>query len=53
LKDSVNALVVAEKGPDLGVSYILDHCMDSEEDIKSYGQWNVKMNHASEKFMEV
>ncbi len=34
MKDSVNALVVAEKGPGLGVAYILDHCLDSEEDIK-------------------
>jgi hypothetical protein len=52
LKQSVNALVVADKGTGLGVAYILDHCMESEEDVKSYGQWNVKMKHASEKAME-
>jgi hypothetical protein len=36
LKQSVNVLVVAEKGPGLGAAYILDHCMDSGEDIKIY-----------------
>jgi predicted TIM-barrel fold metal-dependent hydrolase len=51
--ESVNALVVAEEAPGLGVDYILDHCMDSEEDIKIYGQWYNKMMHASERAMEV
>jgi hypothetical protein len=34
LKQSVNALVVAEEAPGLGPDYIQDHCVDNEEDIK-------------------
>jgi hypothetical protein len=52
-KESVNALVVAEEAPGLGSDYILDHCMDSEEDRKIYGQWYNKMMHASERAMAV
>ncbi len=52
-RQSVNALVVAEEGPGLGMAYILDHCMESGEDIKSYVQWYKKMNYASEKAMEI
>jgi hypothetical protein len=39
LKQSVNALVVAEKAPGLGADYILDHFMDNAEDIKCNRQW--------------
>ncbi len=53
VRQCVNALVVAEEAPGLGVDYILDHFMDSEEDIKIYGQWYNKMMHASERAMAV
>jgi hypothetical protein len=52
-KQSVNALVVAEEAPGLGADYILDHCLESEEDIKGYGQWYDKMKHASERATEI
>jgi hypothetical protein len=52
-RESVNALVVAKEAPGLGADYILDHCMDSEEDIKNYGQWYDKMKYASDRAMEV
>ena len=52
-RQSVNALVVAEEAPGLGADYILDNCMDSDEDRQSYGQWYNKMQYASERAMEV
>ena len=53
LKESANALVVAEEALGLGADYILDHCMESEEDMKSYGQWYNRMRRASEKPAEI
>jgi hypothetical protein len=52
-RELVNALVVAEEAPGLGADYVVDHCMDSEEDIKNYGQWYDKMKYASDRAMEV
>jgi hypothetical protein len=36
-REPVNALFVAEEAPGLGTDYILEHCMDSDEDIKKNG----------------
>jgi hypothetical protein len=52
-RESVNALVVAQEAPGLGADYILDHCMESDEDIKNYAQWYNKMKYASDRAMEV
>jgi hypothetical protein len=42
-KESVNALVVAEEVPGLGLDYILDCCMNSDDDRKNFGPWYERM----------
>lgn len=51
--ESVNALVVSEEAPELGADYILEYCMDEEEERKSFGGWLDRMRHASGKAAEV
>jgi hypothetical protein len=46
-------LVVSEEASELGAVYMLEYCMDDEEDRKSFGEWLEKMQHASEKAAEV
>jgi hypothetical protein len=50
---SVTAVVVSEEAPELGADYILEYCMDAEEDRKTFGQWLDRMKHATEKATEV
>jgi hypothetical protein len=45
--ESVNALVVSEEAPELGAEYILEYCIDDEEDRKSFGEWLDEMQHAT------
>jgi hypothetical protein len=47
-KECVTAVVVADEVPGMGAEYILDNCLDDEEDRKSFGDWfdHMNMEHA-------
>jgi hypothetical protein len=53
IKQSVTAVVVAKEVPGLGAEYVLEHCMDSEEDRQSFGQWYDRMKYASDEIAKV
>ena len=38
-KECVTAVVVADEVPEMGADYILDNCLDDEEDRSSFGDW--------------
>jgi hypothetical protein len=53
-KECVTAVVVAEEVPGLWAEYILDSCLDTEEDRNSFGEWLEEMkHHASERTAQV